>query len=95
MAESKEHEYLLPDLDKPINFYCECSDETCTKRIKLTPSLYTQRHQNSSQFIICLGHNVPKVERMVKTEENFAVVEKFMTPPDGSDTLHATNIDNS
>jgi hypothetical protein len=82
----------LPDTDAPIEFYCECADEKCQKRVKLAPSTYAKLHQNKSQFTISPGHNVPAVERIMKSTKNYTVVEKYETPPGRVTTTNSTEL---
>lgn len=80
--------------DLPLHFYCECSDEKCDKRIVIKPSDYKKMHKNSSQFIILPGHRVASVERIVREEEDFIVVEKYMTPPKKGIKMRPTDLNN-
>jgi hypothetical protein len=81
--------------DKPFDFYCECSDENCRKKISLKPSEYLRMHKNSSQLVLLPGHSVAEIERIVDSSDNWIVVEKFYTPPKRAKKLNKTNIDNS
>ncbi len=80
-AESEGRGSLVPDSDVPLHFYCECSNTDCRQRIILTTSQYKELHQNSSQFILVTGHEVPNIERVVFRNDKYEVVEKFQTPP--------------
>lgn len=91
LAEDADQKDLAPDLNQPVQFYCECSNENCRERVKLSPHDYEALHQNKSQFILLSGHNLPQIERTMRAEDNFIVVEKFMTPPDKAETLHPTS----
>ncbi|MBA3757422.1 hypothetical protein H0X09_00975 [Candidatus Saccharibacteria bacterium] len=86
---------LAEDTDTPLHFFCECSNEDCRKRIVLKPSVYREVHQNSSQFILIPGHNVLEIERILKNNDDYLVVEKYMTPPapENVDKLHQTDLD--
>jgi hypothetical protein len=64
-----------------INFFCECSDLGCHKRISLTPDEYKNIHRNSSQFVILPGHENPEIEHVINTTDKYSVVEKYMAPP--------------
>ena len=86
---------FIPDLNIPIRFFCECADENCRKRVELKISEYEQLHQNSSQFVILPGHNVPSAERIVREGELYFVVEKNKTPPKNPKKLNKTDIDNT
>lgn len=67
--------------DDPIKFFCECSDINCRERIRLKPEKYLKLHQNSNQFVLLPGHAIPKIERTIKNENNYIVVEKYISPP--------------
>lgn len=92
-ASEGEAGILGQDGDMPLYFYCECSDENCRQRIIMKPSKYEQLHQNSSQFVLVPGHEIPEIERVVFRNERFVVVEKFITPPQGPAKLNSTDID--
>lgn len=64
-----------------INFYCECSRPKCRERITLTVDTYDELHKNKRQFISIPGHEVPEVERVIRKEDGFSVIEKFADPP--------------
>lgn len=70
----------LPDVNAPFLFYCECSNMNCRERIKLKPEVYLKLHKNRSQFVILPGHALPEIERTVRSDKKFVVVEKFIAP---------------
>jgi hypothetical protein len=83
-AEKDGHEQLAQGTDIPLQFYCECSNMGCRKRITFTPGKYKELHQNSNQFILVPGHEVAEVERVVFRGDSYIVVEKYKTIlPDG------------
>lgn len=94
-VDSEGEASIVSDIDLPLHFYCECSDENCKRRIVLKPSEYNELHQNSSQFIVWPGHVVPKIERVVHSTDKLIVVEKMNTPPKvkAEDKLNTTNVD--
>ena len=94
-VESEGHSSLVRDIDKPLHFYCECSDEKCSKRIIITPSQYKKLHQKKNQFIVLPGHVVPEYEHVVQSAENYLVVEKYLTPPSATDKLNPTGLNHS
>jgi hypothetical protein len=69
------------DMDASILFFCECSDDKCKHRIEMKQSVYENIHADDNRFIVLPGHNIPKIERIVRSEDGYAVVEKFSTPP--------------
>ncbi len=95
IADTDKSSYSLPDLNIPIGFYCECSDENCRQRIRVKPSFYEKVHKNNSQFILCPGHHAPEIERIMKSEKNYIIVEKYITPPKKADKLHKTELENT
>lgn len=94
-AEAEGRDSLLPDIDMPLHFYCECSDEKCRQRIILKSSEYKALHQNSSQFILIPGHSIPELERTVKATDQYIVVEKYKTPPATNGKLNITDLDHT
>lgn len=92
IAEEEDQTGMLPEFDASILFYCECSDEKCKKRIKLKLSKYEELHQNRCQFILLPGHNVPEIERIVQSEDDYIVVEKYFTPPKAKGKPNPTNL---
>jgi hypothetical protein len=91
-AKQSGQEYLIPEDDTPLHFYCECSDENCRNRIQMKPSLYNEIHQNRSRFIILNGHETNKIEQIVKKEDGYSVVEKYVKPPETARSLSPTGI---
>lgn len=81
--------------DMPLHFYCECSDENCTQRIKLTPASYTAIHKKRDHFIIVHGHKSETIERVISVTQDFDIVEKFLMPPESASGLQRTDADNS
>jgi hypothetical protein len=59
------------------DFLCECGDDNCTAPVSLTLAEYEEVRQVSTHFFIAHGHEVIDVERVIKTTERYAVVEKF------------------
>lgn len=94
-AASDGHTGMVPDKDPELHFYCECSDEKCRKRIVMSPAKYKQLHQNSSQFVLLPGHNVPELERVVDGSKEYIVVEKVITPPAQGKRLNPTDLENA
>jgi hypothetical protein len=68
-----------------VPFYCECSNNDCHARIRLTPQAYTQFHTSKRQFIVKAGHDVPEIEKIINQHKDFCVVEKYGDPPEPED----------
>lgn len=81
--------------DKPLYFYCECSDEKCSMRIKINVHDYHAVHQRRDQFIVVPGHEVPEIEKVVSTKPGYNVVKKLVTPPEIADTLNPTPLNHT
>jgi hypothetical protein len=58
------------------DFLCECGDESCTQPISLTMAEYESVRAEPTHFAIVAGHVVPDVERVLVSNERYAVVEK-------------------
>ncbi|MFZ1249063.1 MAG: hypothetical protein WAQ24_01960 [Candidatus Saccharimonadales bacterium] len=95
MAEKEGHQSLLARHNTPLHFYCECAEEACTERIRLTPSTYTKIHKNRKQFVILPGHEVAAIEKIVETKPDYLVVLKDQKPPERPMTLHNTPLSNN
>ena len=77
-------DYILEDSDEEdpvIDFYCECSDINCRKRISLRPSEYTRLHKTERYFIAIEGHEIPAIEHVVSRHGGFVVIEKIGEVP--------------
>jgi hypothetical protein len=72
----KEVSALLGTADSGPEFVCECPDETCTDRIRLSVGEYEQLRANPRHFVIMTGHEVPSVERVVLDRGSYRIVEK-------------------
>ena len=58
-------------------FLCECGDQLCVERVKLTVREYEAVRAESTQFVVRPGHSVPRIERVVKENERFTIVVKL------------------
>jgi hypothetical protein len=67
--------------NEKVSFYCECSNMKCKERIKITTKQYKQAHQNQKQFIVVPGHEVTKIEKVLKKSAAFNLVEKTGAMP--------------
>ena len=64
-----------------VDFYCECSDETCRERVAITPAAFRRAHDDEMLFVVKKGHETPKIENIVKEADSYNVVRKFEPPP--------------
>ena len=79
----------------PLQFYCECADENCAKRVTISPRDYHQIHKNRSHFIVVPGHEVRSVEKVILETPDYTVVEKNVHPPEDPEAMHPTSVDNA
>ena len=60
-----------------FEFICECADETCTERVRLTVDQYDHIRALPTRFVVVAGHEAsPLVERVVFRNPQFAIVHK-------------------
>ncbi len=86
---------LLHDDIILLHFKCECSDENCSVRIPLKLSEYRKVHVNRNAFIVKINHQVDKIEKVIKQEDGYNIVQKKNSTKEPSDILNNTSIDNS
>ena len=75
--------------DLPLNFVCECSNESCTEKIQLTIDQYDSARVSNRYFIVRPGHEQLDLES-VKLHGEFYVVEKYEDPPQTDGVLNNT-----
>jgi hypothetical protein len=56
---------------------CECGDETCFEKVTVSIEEYEQVRQRGDWFVILPGHEKLDVERVVRENRAFLVVEKL------------------
>ena len=89
------HPELTRSVDLILHLKCECSDENCEARIPIKLEVYQKIHENRDAFIIKQKHQVEAIEKVIKTEDDYSIVEKNNSTSEPSDTLNETSIDNS
>lgn len=94
-AKESNHEADAPDITEPLQFFCECSDENCIDRVPITIPSYELIHKKRNRFIIKKGHEAVAIEKVVNIEKNYAIVDKFITPPEDVDSLQPTTFSNA
>ncbi len=68
-------------------FVCECTDESCDARVRVTHPDYEAVRAVPTRFIVAPGHVDPEVERVVDERPGFTVVEKLGEAGDLADEL--------
>jgi len=92
IARKEKDQLLLENTSLPLHFNCECSNENCRERIKLTPTKYGEIHKKRDHFIVLKGHEIPKIERTIAEGKDYLVVEKLIDPPETAKKLNPTNL---
>jgi hypothetical protein len=59
------------------DFLCECANRDCTATMSLTMEEYEAVRRVPTHFPILVGHDDPEIERVVRENDRYAVVEKF------------------
>jgi len=60
----------------PIAFRCECSRLGCNLLLELSLAAYEEVRAFPRRFLVVPGHELPDVERVVRRERGYVVVEK-------------------
>lgn len=94
VAKSEGQESFVED-PKQLHFLCECADENCHKRIILNPKKYEEIHKKRNRFIILPDHRVKAIEKVIKHESGYSIVEKYKNPPKRVTKLSKTDVNNT
>ncbi len=62
-------------------FVCECGQDSCTERVRMTLDAYEELRSNPRRFAIRPGHEIPDVETVVEEHDGYVVVEKHAGDP--------------
>ena len=57
-------------------YYCECADPKCRQKVRLRGSDYERIRSDSSHFVLVPGHEVPDIETVIESHEDWVVIEK-------------------
>jgi hypothetical protein len=71
-----------------VAFVCECGRDRCYETIELLVAEYERAREDPTRFVIVPGHETLEVERVVRREARFALVEKR---PEESEIATATD----
>ena len=63
--------------DPRIAFLCECADDLCADELQLTNAEYERVRAQPEWFVVCPGHVVGDVERVVEKQAGYWIVEKL------------------
>lgn len=56
---------------------CECSNDGCAEAIEISAAEYETVRADGARFVVLPGHELPEVERVVKRNGRYLVVEKL------------------
>ena len=59
------------------DFVCECADPQCAHRVTTDLETYEDVRADATHFLLAPGHHDPRVERVIGSEPDYVVVEKF------------------
>ena len=68
------------DGDRRIEFLCECARMECATRLRIAPDDWREAHDGHLCFVVADGHAILDVERILRHEDGYTVVEKL--PPE-------------
>jgi hypothetical protein len=57
-------------------FFCECSDGSCTERVVMTLREYEHVRAEPTRFVVKANHVIPEIEHVVETVPDHMVIEK-------------------
>jgi hypothetical protein len=63
--------------DEPLEILCECGDESCISTVVIAAHDYGRIRLESSRFVVCEGHELAEIERVVERPPGYLVVEKI------------------
>lgn len=87
--ERAAHSHRFEATDR-LPFLCECADPGCFEAVWLSISEYEQVRAHPSRFVLLAGHEDPETahERIIETENGYAIVEKIGRAGDEAARLH-------
>jgi hypothetical protein len=59
-----------------IEVLCECGDESCISTVVINARDYERVRMESSRFVVCDGHELADIERVLERTPAYLVVEK-------------------
>jgi hypothetical protein len=80
LADADRTSPLLPS-NGTFNFYCECADEKCAKRVPLSLNKYAEIHKVRDHFVIAHDHQVEHIEDVIMKTPEYLVVRNRLKNP--------------
>ena len=65
-----------------LDLVCECGDASCTARLRVDRAEYERTRADPRHFLVCTGHVIPDVERVLREGKDYEVVEKLPGVPE-------------
>jgi hypothetical protein len=59
-----------------VAFRCECASLECNRLVELTPREYERVRDDPRRFLMVRGHELPEVETVVESHDDYVVVRK-------------------
>lgn len=59
-----------------LEILCECGDESCISTFMIAVRDYERIRTETSQFVVCHGHETADIERVLERTSDYLVVEK-------------------
>jgi hypothetical protein len=69
-------------------YFCECANPECRQKVPLRESDYERVRSNSGYFFVVPGHELPDIETVIESHEEWVVIEKA---PEVRDIVEATD----
>jgi hypothetical protein len=57
-------------------FFCECSDRSCTERVTVTLAEYARARDDPKRFLVVKGHVIQEIEHVVAAADDHVLIEK-------------------
>ena len=73
---NEEIEGRSEDSPRAQEYVCECADTGCSATIRLTHPQYEHVRSEPNWYAVLPGHEVPEVERVVETFDEYLIVQK-------------------
>jgi hypothetical protein len=61
---------------EPLEVLCECGDDSCISTLAISVRDYRRVRGANSRFVVCEGHELADIERVVERTPQYLVVEK-------------------
>ena len=65
-----------------LEILCECGEESCISTVIIPVRDYERLRLDSSRFVVCEGHELADIERVVERTPEYLVVEKAGKAPE-------------